>query len=739
MQLSNIPGKLVLPFANAGGKSTIPVASQIGITAGAASLTDGFPPLTRTPIAAGGVPPSGLDMNGILYEMSAIIRWANAGGGYPYDSAFATDANVGGYPKGARIMRSDGTGYWFNTAENNVTDPEGAGAAAAGWVPDFTTGAATVAMASSSVTLTPVQYGKPLIVITGTLTANLNLIFPAIVGLWTVINSTTGNYTITAKTASGTGVSVPQGYPLPIVGNATSIYSSTSYVADAIDLNVKRLGAKWDGSTNDASVINTAIAALPANSVLRLPAGIGRGYLLIWRSDIAIIGAGRGATTLKLPDNCPSITVPHEGGGTLTGLPNVVEIGQCALGNSSSAFSGVTVDGFTIDGNYANNTAPTVDLFGHGCIITNTSKCHVDVAVKNCHLTGVDNVINSDYNKIDAYVENCGNATPYGSHYPNFDINSSHFCQFDVVSNGGYYGGRMLDNCWGNFLRISVNNPNVTGVVYDNQTVNASYANTIHANIVNGCTNGQGVSIGSNCYNSQIFANVKSVVGVGMLIQGASTATAPRGNKINLDTYSCGAAGLVDKGLYNQIFVNSRYDGATGAAGSNFAVDVYGSYNQYIVNIEDKSTPQVRGFVFRSGAQSNNLIDYCHNVTVQDFNNQDISNTNRFYFQYGNGTAGQWFNASLNSGWSNTYGSPFPAAGYTIDQSGRVTCRGTVNGGTATIFTLPVNFRPTSTMLFSTIANGATGRLQVDSSGNVTLPTGTATGVDLSSISFYIY
>ena len=114
MQLSNAPGKLLLPFANAGAKNTIPTASQIGTTAGAASLTDGFPPLTRTPIAAGGVPPSGLDMNGILFRLSAILRWANAGGGYAYDAAFATDSNVGGYPKGARVLRSDGAGYWLN-------------------------------------------------------------------------------------------------------------------------------------------------------------------------------------------------------------------------------------------------------------------------------------------------------------------------------------------------------------------------------------------------------------------------------------------------------------------------------------------------------------------------------------------------------------------------------------------------------------------------------------------------
>lgn len=225
MQLSNIPGKLILPFANAGGKNTIPVASQIGITAGAASLTDGFPPLTRTPIAAGGIPPSGLDMNGVLYELSAILRWANAGGGYPYDGAFAVDANVNGYPKGAKIMRTDGAGYWLNTVENNVTDPESSGSAAAGWVPDFAPGVAAITMTSANVTLTPLQYGKPVIIVSGVMTSDLNLIFPVIAGEWVVINNTTGSKTITAKTTSGTGVAISSSFVGNVICDGTNVYS----------------------------------------------------------------------------------------------------------------------------------------------------------------------------------------------------------------------------------------------------------------------------------------------------------------------------------------------------------------------------------------------------------------------------------------------------------------------------------------------------------------------------------
>jgi len=247
MQLTNAPGKLVLPFAQSGGKNEIPVDSQIGINGGAASLTDGFPPLTRTPLAAGGIPPSGLDMNGILYELSAIIRWVNAGAGFVYDATFATDDNVQGYPKGSRVLRSDGLGYWFNTVDGNTTNPEATGAAAAGWVPDFSTGVSAISMTNANVTLNELQYGKPVIVISGLLTANLNLIFPNMVGEWVVINNTTGAYTITCKTAAGTGVIVNS--VQKIVGDATNIYSTANDAMAMLTANVSTANGTADALT----------------------------------------------------------------------------------------------------------------------------------------------------------------------------------------------------------------------------------------------------------------------------------------------------------------------------------------------------------------------------------------------------------------------------------------------------------------------------------------------------------
>jgi hypothetical protein len=159
MQLSQIPTLVPLPFANSGTKNVIPVASQIGITAGAASLTDGFPPLTFTPLSAGGVPPSGADFNGILNLLSANTQWENAGGFYTYNASFSS--SISGYPKNALLAQASGQGYWLSLVDNNTTDPDTGGA---GWVAfspaaiqagAYTTGNDTGSANAYAVTLSP--------------------------------------------------------------------------------------------------------------------------------------------------------------------------------------------------------------------------------------------------------------------------------------------------------------------------------------------------------------------------------------------------------------------------------------------------------------------------------------------------------------------------------------------------------------------------------------------------------
>ena len=228
MQSSNQPGKISVPFAESGQKQPIPVASQVGIEDGRASYTTGFPELTRTPLAAGGVPPFGTDMNGILFALSAIQQWQSAGGGFVFDSTFA--AAIGGYPKGSILVRSDGSGLWKSTTESNVNDPDAGGA---GWQP-VDSGITSIAVASSNVTLTPQQAANPIILITGVMTANINVIFPTYPAKWTIINRATGAFSVTVKTAAGAGIAIRNGATTDVSGDGVNIVSPSPQVKTAV-------------------------------------------------------------------------------------------------------------------------------------------------------------------------------------------------------------------------------------------------------------------------------------------------------------------------------------------------------------------------------------------------------------------------------------------------------------------------------------------------------------------------
>lgn len=224
MKQSDNPDKILLPWAKDGNKNTIPLNSQVGVVAGAASWTDGFPPLTMTPLAAGGIPPSGLDMNGVLHDLSAQARWVGAGAGAAFDATFADATVVGGYPKGARVLRRDGTGYWISQIDDNTTDPEAG--VTADWLPAEQPGLQPVTITSENVTLTPEQYGRRMIVLTGLTTTNLQLFLPdGVPGEWQIINATTGGHSITAKCTAGAGTALVLNKPSATGAAVTSVVS----------------------------------------------------------------------------------------------------------------------------------------------------------------------------------------------------------------------------------------------------------------------------------------------------------------------------------------------------------------------------------------------------------------------------------------------------------------------------------------------------------------------------------
>lgn len=116
--------QILTPFAAQGEKNEIP---QNGTNTDVlASYQLGFPPLTMQD--AGGTPPNGKDVNGILYAICSMLQYVQAGGFYPYNATFAQA--VGGYPIGARVLAADGKSLWINLAAGNTTDPDNGGT---GW------------------------------------------------------------------------------------------------------------------------------------------------------------------------------------------------------------------------------------------------------------------------------------------------------------------------------------------------------------------------------------------------------------------------------------------------------------------------------------------------------------------------------------------------------------------------------------------------------------------------------
>lgn len=238
----------------------IPVPSQIGITPGAASFTDGFPPLTRTAIGAGGIPPDGEDVNGILYMATAHLALVCSGQPYRYDAGQATA--IGGYDKGALLLNAAGDGFWLNTLAGNTSNPDTGGGF---WVPAYGYGETSVALTTGTATLTAAQVGKRVIVLTGTITGPISLQFPGgVAGDWIVANDTSGAFAVNAKVAGGTNVvSIPQGgpnAPTIVYSNGVDLYNANVSTAGLAPLNSPALTGVPTAPTAAATSNTTQIA-----------------------------------------------------------------------------------------------------------------------------------------------------------------------------------------------------------------------------------------------------------------------------------------------------------------------------------------------------------------------------------------------------------------------------------------------------------------------------------------------
>ena len=106
-------------------------------------------------------------------------------------------------------------------------------------------------------TLSAAEYAKVAIKLTGTLTGNRNVIVPAAIRDYWINNATSGSYTVTIKTASGSGVAITQGK------KATGYCDGTDVIAADTDYpsGVATPVAVADGGTG-ATTADTALTNL---------------------------------------------------------------------------------------------------------------------------------------------------------------------------------------------------------------------------------------------------------------------------------------------------------------------------------------------------------------------------------------------------------------------------------------------------------------------------------------------
>ncbi len=221
---------ILQPFANDAVDPTYinPIPNADPGTPGRASMELGFPPATMTPKTSGGTPPFGQDMNGILYLLSSHAMAVQAGQPYLFDSALSTA--IGGYPKGIVLGMADETGLWINQAAGNTTDPDGG--SAANWQPLFRYGPTTVGgLVGGVYTLSAIEAAADLLVFAGVLGSNQQVVVPNTYRQWLVVNATTGSFSLTVKTAAGSGVVIPQGglaAPTQVYGDTTNVYPAVA-------------------------------------------------------------------------------------------------------------------------------------------------------------------------------------------------------------------------------------------------------------------------------------------------------------------------------------------------------------------------------------------------------------------------------------------------------------------------------------------------------------------------------
>jgi hypothetical protein len=173
----------------------------------------------------------------------------------------------------------------------------------------------------ANVTLSAVQAGTGIIVLTGALTANIAVIVPASSKTMIVENLTSGAYTVTVKTAAGTGVAITQGKSQELFCDGTNVLlSSSDFVNIALTgTTTAQTPAAGDQSTKVATTqfvyqLKNGVVSVPVGgnaNVTLTPAQYGNGIILL-------TGVLTGAISVILPSQGGTYVVSNQTTGAFS-------------------------------------------------------------------------------------------------------------------------------------------------------------------------------------------------------------------------------------------------------------------------------------------------------------------------------------------------------------------------------------------------------------------------------------
>lgn len=300
---------------------------------------------------------------------------------------------------------------------------------------------------SSDVTETSAQAQNIIQQFTGLLTGNINVIVPNTVQIYFIYNNTTGPFTLTLKTAAGTGIQITQGTHTILYCDGTNIVSGfTAVIGNSLTLPV---GSATAPTLNFAGSTTTGLYSSSANHLSITSQGTevadfsaaasAVNYLTFAASsttNAVLIGSAGSDTNVGItliPQGTGNVTIPA---AILTGLPisttpatndNSTRIATTAFvkaQTSSSNFTGSSVTGTNTIAIGATN--PSNWTLTNGNIITftpvnfNSGSATLNVIgtgalpLQKVTFAGVTNVAAGDINPVEPLI-----------------------CQYNSV--GGYY------------------------------------------------------------------------------------------------------------------------------------------------------------------------------------------------------------------------------------------------------------------------------------------------------------